>query len=120
MVNDALVLIGKPAITLALFVLGASLAFYQVKSELKFISVATIIKLIILPSLVYVAAEYIFNLEILVIQVLVMMSACPTGVNAYLVAKIQGKHQDTVASTVVLSTLISVVTIPLWLGFLLQ
>ena len=46
---------------------------------------------------------------------LVILSASPTGVNAYLVAKQQAKHQETIAGTVVTTTLLSIITLPLWL-----
>ena len=114
-----LVLIAKPAIALALYILGASLAFYQVRQELPFISISCLVKLILLPSLVFVASRYIFELEPFVVTVLVMLSACPTGVNAYLIAANHQKHQQTVAGSIVVSTLISIVTLPLWLHFLL-
>jgi len=118
-VQASLALIAKPAIALALFILGASLAFYKVRQELTFISIACCSKLILLPSLVLLASRFIFNLEPLVVTVLVILSACPTGVNAYLIAANHQQHQQTIAGTVVLSTLISVITIPLWLSFIL-
>jgi len=116
--QESLTLIGKPAITLALFVLGASLAFYQVKHEFSFILFASFSKLLLLPFLVYFSAKTLFDLDQLVTTVLVILSACPTGVNAYLIAKMQGKHQATVAGSVVVSTLVSIITIPLWLIWL--
>jgi predicted permease len=115
---DTLLLIGKPAIPLALFILGASMAFYQVKSEIKFITFATLIKLIILPSLVFIGSHFIFELEKIVTTVLVILSASPTGINAYLIAKSQGNHQETVAGTVVVTTLACIFTLPVWLWFL--
>ena len=115
----SLALISKPAIALALFILGASLAFYQVRQELTFISIACFSKLILLPILVLITSQYIFKLEPLVVTVLVILSACPTGVNAYLIAATHQQHQQTVAGTVVLSTLLSIVSIPLWLSFIL-
>jgi malonate transporter len=117
-IADSLALMGKPAITLALFCLGASLAYYQVRSELVFISLASLFKLVLLPALVYVSTVYIFALDPIVSKVLVILSACPTGVNAYLIAKIQGKHQQTVAGTVVITSVFCVITLPLWLAFL--
>lgn len=117
--QDSLALISKPAIALALFILGASLAFYQVKNELKFITLACYTKLIILPVLVFITANYLFNLEAITVTVLVVLSACPTGINAYLIAVTHQHHQQTVAGTVVLSTLMSIITIPLWLSFML-
>jgi|TARA_B110000090_G_scaffold209058_1_gene264487 hypothetical protein len=117
-VTDSLMLIGKPAIPLALFILGASMTFYQVRSEIKFITFATIFKLLVLPILVFIFAHYIFALESLVTTVLVILSASPTGVNAYLIAKNQGCHQETVAGTVVMTTLTCIFTLPFWLWFL--
>lgn len=117
--QDSLALISKPAITLALFILGGSLAFYQVRQELTFISIACFSKLIILPTLVFLTSQYIFNLEPFVVTVLVILSACPTGVNSYLIATTHQQHQQTVAGTIVLSTIISLITIPLWLIFIL-
>jgi len=117
--QESLALIGKPAITLALFILGGSLAFYHVRQEVKFISIACVNKLILLPSLVFLTTHYIFELEPLIITVLVILSACPTGVNAYLIATTHQQHQQTVAGTVVVSTLLSTITIPLWLSFML-
>ncbi|WDE10665.1 AEC family transporter [Thalassomonas haliotis] len=115
---DALVLLGKPAITLALFILGASLAYYRVRNEINFIMLASIFKLLVLPGLVYVAALYLFRLEPMIITVLVILSASPIGVNAYLIAKMQEVHQETLAGAVVVSTVMSVFTIPAWLWLL--
>jgi len=117
--QDSLALISKPAITLALFILGASLAFYQVRQEITFISIACFCKLILLPALVLLTSQYIFKLDPFIVTVLVILSACPTGVNAYLIAATHQQHQQTVAGTVVMSTLVSIVTIPLWLNFII-
>ena len=116
--QESLVLISKPAITLALFILGASLAFYRVRQELTFITIACFSKLLFLPMLVLLTSRYLFNLDPMVVCVLVILSACPTGVNAYLIAATHRYHQETVAGTVVISTLMSIITIPLWLSFI--
>ncbi len=113
---DSLLLMGKPAITLALFILGASLAYYQVRDKLLVIGLASLTKLILLPALVLLASQVIFQLSPLIVTVLVILSACPTGVNAYLVAKSHQEQQQTVAGTVVVTTLLSMITIPLWLS----
>ena len=117
--QDSLALISKPAITLALFILGASLAFYKVRQELTFISIACFSKLFLLPTLVLLTSKYVFELEPLVVTVLVVLSACPTGVNAYLIAVNHQQHQQTVAGTIVLSTIISIVSIPIWMLLIL-
>jgi len=116
--SETLVLMGKPAITLALFILGASLSYYKIRQTLGHTLAASLCKLVLLPALVYMCAAGIFMLQPVTVTVLVILSACSTGVNAYLIALQQQQHQETVASTVVVSTLVSVVTIPLWLWFL--
>ena len=110
--------LGQPAITLALIALGASIAKYDIRGERKFIALASTIKLILLPLLVYLTTQHLFNLDPLVVQVLVVLSACPTGVNAYLIAQVHGMHRKAVASTVVASTIASIFTLPLWLIWL--
>jgi len=115
-IADGLILMGKPAITLALFILGASLAYYQVRDKLLAIGLASVIKLVLLPALVLFVSQIIFQLPPLSVTVLVILSACPTGVNAYLIAKSHQEEQQTVAGTVVVTTLLSMITIPLWLS----
>ncbi|NMP31089.1 AEC family transporter [Thalassotalea sp. M1531] len=117
-ISKSLQFLGQPAIPLALISLGASIAKYDIRGERKFIALASAIKLLVLPSLVYFTATYLFKLELLVVQVLVILSACPTGVNAYLLAQLHQVHRKAVASTVVASTVASVFTLPLWMYWL--
>jgi malonate transporter len=114
-VNNSLLLLGKPAITLALFLLGASLAFYKIRNEVKFIVTASLIKLVLLPTLILLTSHFIFQFSSLTTMTLVILSASPTGVNAYLIAKQHAKHQETIAGIVVITTLISIVSVPLWI-----
>ena len=112
---NSLILLGKPAIALALFILGASLAYYQVRDKLFSIGIASLSKLVLLPTLVLLTSQVLFQLSPLSVTVLVILSACPTGVNAYLIAKAHQQEQQTVAGTVVVTTLLSMITIPFWL-----
>jgi len=118
LVFDTLSLFGQPAIPSALFLLGTSLAYYRVRQERFFISFATMTKLVIFPFFVWLTTQYVFTLPKDVSTTLVVLSASPTGVYAYLFAKLQNVHDDTVAGTVVASTLTCVITIPLWLQFM--
>jgi malonate transporter and related proteins len=114
----SLTLVSSPAIALALFVLGASLTFYNLRQAKRFVAIATLLKLLLLPALVWFSAQHILHLPLATVQILVLLSACPTGVNAYLIAINLKAQQQTVASTVLLSTLLSVLTIPFWLFLL--
>ena len=117
-INQSLSLLAKPAIALALFVLGASLSFYPLKNEVKFVSLSSSIKLVLLPFFVYISSYYLFNLDSIQLNTLVILSACPTGVNAYLIARNFHSHEQTAASTVVVTTLLSVFSLSFWLWWL--
>jgi len=115
---SSLTLLSSPAIALALYILGASLTNYQLTEAKRFVIIATLLKLMLLPAMVWFAAHHVFHLSTSTTQVLVILSACPTGVNAYLTAANLKAQQQTVASTVLLSTVMSVFSLPLWLYWL--
>lgn len=118
-IANGLNLLAKPAITCALFVLGANLAFYKIADNWQAALTATILKLVVLPCWVYLVGSEIFVLEKQLLNVLVLLSASPLGVNAYLIAGQIKQHQSTLASSVVLSTVLSVLSFSVWLALLL-
>jgi malonate transporter len=73
----------------------------------------------LLPALVYVMAHFVFELAPQNTAMLVLLSASPLGVNAYLIATELNQHQSTLGSTVVLSTLLSGLSFSLWLTLLM-
>jgi predicted permease len=116
---NALALLASPAIACALFVLGANLVFYKVAATWQPALIASLLKILILPAVVCVAATWVFELDTQIRNVLVLLSASPVGVNAYLIASQLNTHQVTLAGTVVLSTVLSVVSFSFWLAVLL-
>ena len=118
-VINSLSLLSQPAIACALFVLGANLAFYKISADWRAASIASVMKLLILPALVYIFGRQYMLLDKEMLAVVVLLSASPLGVNAYLVANQIKQHQSTLASSVVISTLLSVVSFSFWLAILL-
>ncbi|MFT4928040.1 MAG: malonate transporter [Phenylobacterium sp.] len=110
--------LAKPGITLALIVLGTALHAYSVKGKIGQIGAVTVIKLLVFPLLVWWFAG-IFGLSQQLTTIAVLLSASPTGVNAYLIATGQECHEALIASTVVVSTVLCVVTFSGWLAVLL-
>lgn len=117
--DDGLTLLAKPALACALFVLGANLSFYRIGDNWRFALIASCLKILLLPALVYVMADRVFQLSTQNTIMLVLLSASPLGVNAYLIATEIKQHQSTLGSTVVLSTLLSVLSFSLWLTWLI-
>ena len=116
---DSLRFFSKPGITLALFVLGTSLHFYSVKGKLGRIGAVTAIKLLLTPAIVWYFAHTLFALEPILVNMAVLLSASPTGINAYLIATQQRCHEALVASTVVVSTFMCMFSFSFWLWLLL-
>ncbi|UJF20518.1 AEC family transporter [Shewanella sp. OMA3-2] len=117
--DAGLALLAKPALTCALFVLGANLTFYKIGDDWRLALVASSLKLLLLPALVYLIARYGVEVGSDRLIMLVLLSASPLGVNAYLIATELKQHESTLGSTVVLSTVLSVFSFSLWLAFLL-
>lgn len=116
---SSLELLATPAIACALFVLGANLAFYKIAANWQPALIASLMKIFLLPALVFLVGTYVFTLNEQTLTVLVLLSASPVGVNAYLIASQIGQHQVTLAGAVVLSTVLSVISFTLWLALLL-
>lgn len=116
---NSLELLASPAIACALFVLGANLVFYKIAANWQPALISSLLKIFILPAGVFVVATYVFVLETQIRNVLVLLSASPVGVNAYLIASQLKLHQATLAGAVVLSTVLSVFSFTFWLAVLL-
>ncbi|GIU29274.1 AEC family transporter [Shewanella schlegeliana] len=117
--TNGLRLLSEPALACALFVLGANLVFYKVAKGWHLALIASVIKLLLLPLCVYAIGRFAFSVEGDSLALLVLLSASPLGVNAYLVAMQVQAQQALIASTVVMSTVLSVFTMSLWLTILL-
>ncbi len=111
-------LLGQAALPCALFVLGANLQRYRLRQDLRSVLVLAAIKNLVHPCLVWLAVRYVFELSELWSQIAVLTAAMPTGVNAYILAEKYGVAQETVASTVWVSSLASIFTISAWIYWL--
>lgn len=106
------------AVPVALFGLGAVLVSYKIASQMPQVSFTCFIKLILHPLLAFVTAKYIFDLPNEIIQPIVILAAMPSGINSYVFASMYDKATGNAASTIIFSTLLSVITITVWLSVL--
>lgn len=110
----------ETAIPLALTALGMSLYRYGVSGNVRPAIVLGIVKLMVMPAVVYVLAVYVAGLSPLATSVLVLAAACPTGVNAYLIANRFQTGLALSANTITLTTAVSMLTFTLWLAVLVD
>lgn len=104
--------LAQAALPCALIVLGISLSRYRLRPGAAALAL-TVVKLGLFPLLVWYVSG-LCGLSHTARSVLVLLAACPTGVN---VLAFVASHQDTrvVSSTVFLSTLLAAISLPLWM-----
>ncbi len=106
--------LGMAAIPMALIILGIQLKKTKFSFSLPEIGYS-FVKLAIAPCVAYGVALFL-GLTGLDLQVLVLQTCMPTAVNTLVVAKEFGGNATMVARTIIISTLISFVTIPVVIG----
>ena len=110
-------LLGAAGPPLALFCLGATLPRPTGWSDLREVSLAALFKLVLMPALV-AGFAHLAGVTGVAFAVVVMASALPTGANAFLLARRFATMAEASASTVVVSTALSVVTLTFLLAWL--
>ncbi len=106
----AIDLLARASLPVALFALGGLLTRYQLSKSFGEAGVISTISLIVQPALVWLLAW-----QLQLPDVIVLMAAAAPGLNAYLFAAMYNRGQDSAASSVLLSTLLSLFTITGWL-----
>ena len=109
-VQRLLGLLGAAGPPLALFCLGATLPRPSGWWDLREVSLAALVKLVLMPALVAAIAHAV-GVSGVAFAVVVLASALPTGANAFLLARRFATMAEASASTVVVSTILSVLTL---------
>ncbi|MGC3940870.1 AEC family transporter [Roseobacter sp. EG26] len=116
-VDDALSLISRAALPAALFALGGVLIQYRPEGDSRTIAMVCIVTLILHPSLVWLfgsaqsVAPDAFRSGVLT-------AAMAPGFNAYIFANMYGRARRVAASSVLIATAASVLTVWVWLELL--
>jgi len=102
---------------LALFVLGGSLHFNAIRGNLKYLVPTLSFKLLALPALM-LAIAYQFGLRELELFLLLAIYGTPVAAASYPMAQNMGGDGELAGQFVVISTVVSVVTLFVWIFFL--
>lgn len=103
--------LGDAALPCAVFSMGASISRYQIRGEALRIGASVAVKNLLHPLMVWLACTLVFSLPKTWTVVLVVLAACPSGINAYLFANRYQALVASTATTVVVSTAVSIVVI---------
>jgi len=116
-VNDALDLMVRAALPAALFGLGGVLVQYRPEGDLRVILYVCAISLVAHPAITY-GLGLLMGLPVGGVRSAVVTAAMAPGVHAYIFANIYGNAKRVAASSVLLSTALTVVTAWVWLQIL--
>lgn len=111
-------MISEAALPVALFGLGGVLTRYALKAELGEAAMVSTLSVMLHPALAYLLSAHVFGLGTEYVRAAVVMAAMPTGLNGYVFAALYQRAERTCASTVLIATVLSIFTIPIWLAVL--
>ncbi|MDP1670085.1 AEC family transporter [Phaeovulum sp.] len=111
-------MMASAALPTALFGLGGVLFRYRPEGDMKAIGMVTVLSLIVHPAVTYGLGRWGFGLETSALRSAVVTASMAPGVNAYLFASIYGVAKRVAASSVLLATAASILTVWAWLAIL--
>jgi len=114
---EAAALPGRAALPCSLLILGATLAGFPLRAggqEQVRVLIVCLCKLLLIPTGVYLFASSILHLPPMTTGVLVLLAACPSGVNVLPFAQKSNADRQLVSAAIFVSTVAAVVTLPLW------
>lgn len=107
------------ALPAALFGLGGVLFRYRASGDAKLIAVICGLSLLVHPALVWFLGRHVFDLPQAGFRSAVLTATMAPGANAYLFANMYGAAKRVVASSVLIGTAVSMLSIWFWLHLLL-
>ncbi len=117
-VDMLLATLALAVVPLCLFLIGSSLAQYGLRGRMRGALGLSVLKLLVLPAVVLLAAHLVFGLSGLPLAVLVMMAAAPVGSNALIFAQRYRTQEAEATAAIVLSTVAFMFTSSLWVAVL--
>jgi malonate transporter and related proteins len=106
------------ALPAALFGLGGVLTRYRPEGDLKTIAWISAVSLIVHPAIAYGLGTRVFSLDQAQLRSAVLTAAMAPGVNTFLFANLYGRAKRVAASSVLMATAFSVLTVWVWLAIL--
>jgi predicted permease len=116
-VIEAAALAGQAALPCSLLILGATLAGFPLRvggKDQGRVLVLTLCKLVVVPAAVYFFSGNVLHLSPVTTGVLVLLAACPSGVNVLPFAQKSAGDRQLVSAAILVSTVVAVVTLPVW------
>ena len=99
----------------ALFGLGGALHDYRVRDNWALSATMSAIKLMVMPALVFLVVAVLLGVDHDIAKIAVITAAMPSGINAYVFATSYNRSVEVAASSILITTALSVVSVSFWL-----
>ncbi len=114
-VDEVLLTLSQAVVPLCLVLIGLSLAYNGVRGSVKGALALSVLKLLVLPTVVLLVSHWGLGLNGLPLAVVVVAAALPVGSNALIFSQRYNSLQTEVTAAAVFSTVAFMFTAPLWL-----
>lgn len=101
---------------MALIALGLGLKKHSITGNIQIVLSLTVLKLFVMPAIVLLAVVYVVPLPPVWASVAVVVAACPSGSNVYVVASRFRTGEALASGTVILTTALAAVSVTFWLA----
>ena len=116
-IHETTGLLGSAALPIMLLSIGANIKIREISSAITPIIIATVLKLVIFPVIVFFVAKSM-NLSLLETTIAVIFAAVPTAASSYSLAKQFGAETQLMTSIITIQVTLSFITIPIILAFI--
>lgn len=103
------------AIPVALVGIGMAMTRYQIRSGIGESLTIAFLSLLVHPLIAFTLSHWVFDLPAPMVYAAVTLAAMPPGMNIYIFAAMYNRAINLAASAFLIATMLSVVTISLWL-----
>ncbi|MCK8482667.1 AEC family transporter [Aliiroseovarius sp. S2029] len=114
---EALTLLGRAALPTALFALGGVLYLYRPEGDLRIVTYLCLISLFVHPAITW-GLGLALGLNVDQFRSAIVTAASAPGINAYIFANLYGVGKRVAATTVLVATGLSILTVWGWLAML--
>jgi len=111
-------MVASAAIPTALIGIGVALARYRLKSELAESLMVAFLSLVVHPAATLALSWWVFGADPDLVRVAVLVAAMPPGMNVYIFAMMYDRAVSLAASSVLVATVLSVLSISVWIAIL--
>ncbi len=117
-VSQTISLLARAALPLALLIVGWKLPVDAIRANFPLACVATFVKLVCMPAVAWLVASQVFEARPATTAVVVILAGSPTAIMAQSFAEAFDGDARLAAAGVALSTIVSLVTLPIWAAIL--